>query len=199
MDQIGLMDAQIGHGTHCRPGLVKEPGIEAGVHRPGLGTAVTKGGTEGHNITDEAVHDQLSGHAVGLGQTLVMADHQELVILLCRFYHGFTFCQGDGHRLFAQNMLAGIEGCNGQLRMGKVGCTDGNCMNFGICQQLFHRCIGSTAVLLCQRTCTLQIDIIEAQELGILVLRIFGDVTDLGNLAAADNTNSKHGNLPPLC
>ena len=191
------MDAQIRHGTHGSPVFVEEPGIQAGVHGPGLGAAMTEGGAEGDDVADEAVRNQRSCHAVSLGKPLVVADHQEFAVFVRCLHHGLALRQGDGHRLFAQDILACVEGGDGQLRMGEVGSADGYCLNLRIFQQLLYRSVGGAAVLLSQRGSTLLVDVVKAQQLCFGVVCVLRDVANLGNLAAADDTDSKHGDFLP--
>ena len=192
LDQVGLVDAKIRHGAHGSLVLVEEPGVLAGIHRPGLGAAVTEGGTEGDDAADHALIDQLLGHRVGLGQTLVVADHQELPRFMGGLDHLLALLQRGGHGLFTQHMLTGLQGGDGDGRVGMVGHADADCVDGGIGQHGLSGLIGLAAVLSGQLGGALGIQIIEACQLRIGILRVFGDVTYLRDLAAADDTDSEH-------
>ena len=122
---------------------------------------------------------------MGLGKALVLADHQNLALLVGNLHHLLAVGKGDGHGLFAEDVLACLEGIDGQLRVGVVGSTDGDRVDFGIGKQLFRAVVGLAAVfgrhVLGAGFCGVE----ETHQLAVGVIRILGNVTNLGDLAAA--------------
>ena len=90
LDEVSLVDAQVGHGAHGGLTLVEEPGVLARIHAPGLGAAVAEGGAEGENVPQHPVRHQLAGLLVGLCQALVLADHEEPAALPGGGGHGLA-------------------------------------------------------------------------------------------------------------
>ena len=106
--------------------------------------------------------------------------------------HLLALLQRGGHGLFAQHMLTGFQGGNGDGRVGVVGHADADRVDGGIGQHGLGGLICLAAVLSGQLSGTLGIQIIEACQLRIGILRVFWDVTYLRDLAAADDTDSEH-------
>ena len=73
-----------------------------------------------------------------------------------------------------------------------VGHADADRVDGGIGQHSLGGFIGLAAVLSGQLCGTLGIQIIEACQLRIGILRVFGDMPYLCDLAAADDTDSEH-------
>ena len=197
LNQVGLVDAQVGHGAHGGLGLVEEPGVLPRGDAPGLGPAVAEGGAEGDDLADLSLGDHLLGQLVSLGQPLVLADHQKLALLVGDLHHLLAVGEGDGHGLFAEDVLAGLEGFDGQLRVGVVGGAYGNRVDCGIRQQFFCAVIGLAAVFGGHVLGTGLGGIEEAHQLAVGVVRVLGNMSHLGDLAAAQNTDFQHGKASP--
>ena len=155
-------------------------------------------GPEGDDIADQALHDQLPCQAVGLGKTLVVTDHQKFPVCVGGLNHGFAVGEVGRHGLFTQNVLARIQGCDGQLRMGKVGGADGHGLDFRFCQQLLYGGVGTAAVLSRQLCCPLLIDVVKAHQFCFWMGRVLRNVANLCDFAAADDTDSKHSRFLPI-
>ena len=146
---------------------------------------MAEAGAEGDDIADQALIDQPLGLHVGLGKALIVADHQEFAVLFRTVHHGLAVGQGGGHGLFAQDVLAGVQGLDAQCRMSVVGGTDRDGVDLRVCQQLLRRVIGQTTVFGGHILRPALGGIVEAHQLYIRVLRIFRDVPHLGDLPAA--------------
>ena len=132
LDQVGLVDAEVGHGAHGSLLFVKEPGVLARGDAPGLGSPVAEGGAEGDDVADGALFQQLTGHDVRLRKALVLPDHEQLAALFGGFHHLLAVREGDGHGLFTEDVLAGLQGLDGELRVGVVGRADGDRVDLGV-------------------------------------------------------------------
>ena len=192
------MDAEIRHGAHGGLGLVKEPGVLARGDAPGLGAAVTEGGAEGDDLADLAVGNHLLCQLVRVGEALVLADHQALALLFGNPHHLFAVGEGDGHGLLAENMLAGLQGLDAELGVRVVGSADGNRVDFGIGKEFIRRVVDLAAVFGSHVFSAGSGRVKEADELAAGVFIVLGDVTDLGNFAAAKDTDFNHESIPPI-
>ena len=76
LDEIGLVDAQVGCGSHGRSFFVEKPVTGSLVDAPAFRSSVAEGGPEGDHTADDAFADQLPGPLVGFGEALVLVDHQ---------------------------------------------------------------------------------------------------------------------------
>ena len=146
---------------------------------------MTEGSAEGDDLADLTVRDQLLRQLMGLGQALVLADHEEFAFLFGHLHHLLAVGEGDGHGLLAEDVLAGFQGLDGQLRVGVVGSADAYRVDVRIRQQLFRRVIGLAAVLGGHVLGPGLGGVEEADELAIGVIRVLGNVPHLGDLAAA--------------
>ena len=179
------MYAQVGHDAHGGLALIKEPGVLAGLDGPGLRPAVAEAGAEGDDIADQPRIDQPLGLHVGLGEPLVVADHQEFTVLFRAFHHGLAVGQGGGHGLFAKDVLAGLQGLDAQRRVSVVGGADGDSVDLRVCQQLLRCVIGQAAVFGGHVLRPAFGGVIEAHQLAVRVGGILRDVPHLGDLPAA--------------
>ena len=124
---------------------------------------------------------------------LALCDGQEaLARLLSLNEHLLALLGGDSHRLFAQHVLACAEGGDGDGGVGMVGGADGHGINLSIREQLFHGGVGLAAVLLRHLLCPLVHEVVKTHDLCVLIGGVLGEVTSLGNAAAADNTDIQH-------
>ena len=125
---------------------------------------------------------------MGLGQPLILTDHQILAGFLCCSHHGLALFQGDRHRLLAQNMLAGFQRGDGNFSMGMVGSANTDSLDFGVSQQLLvgSKCLA--AVLYSQFLRSCPVNIIEAVNFRMGIGCILGDMTNLRDLSTSDDT-----------
>ena len=138
-----------------------------------------------------ALLDQLARFHVRTGQALVLVDHEPLSALFRRADHAFAIRQRRRHRLFAQHMLARLQRRNRNLRVAGVRRADAHRVHVRVGQQGFHTVVGLSAVTLRQLLRARRIQIIKRGELRVGVV-IFGNVTNLRNFAAANDTDMKH-------
>ena len=189
------MYAQVGHDAHGGLFLIKEPHVFSGADAPGFRAAVAEAGAEGDDIADQALIDQPLGLHMGLGQALIVADHQEFAVLFRTFHHGLAVGQGGGHGLFAQDVLAGVQGLDAQLRVGVVGGADGDRVDVRVGKKRLGGVIDLPAVFVRLLLGPGPVGAEKGRQLCIRVLRIFGDVPHLGNFSAANDTDVDHGSL----
>ena len=163
----------------------------------GEGTAQSRNGTVGAEA-DIGLHNiaQLAGlniiaDAVDRGVKAVAdTDDQRHTRLVLYLLHFQRLGIGTGGGLFAQNVLACTHGGNGNLAVHLVGGTDGNGLHLGISEHFFVINDGGAAtVVFYSLFGALGDDVAEVLDLGILVLHIGGDVSIVGNGAAADHRN----------
>ena len=154
---------------------------------------MTEGGAEGDDLADLAVGNHLLCQLVRVGETLVLADHQALALLFGNPHHLFTVGEGDGHGLLAENMLAGLQGLDAELGVRVVGSADGNRVDFGIGKEFIRRVVDLAAVFGSHVFGAGSGRVKEADELAAGVFIVLGDVPDLGNFAAAKDTDFNHG------
>ena len=190
------MDAHVGQGAQRRLVLVEEPC--ALVHRPALGAGVAQHGAERDNVADNAAIQQLLGPAVHRVEAHIVADHQVLAVALGGGHHGFALRQRDGHGLFAQHMLAGVQRRRGDLRVAAVLHADGHRVDVIAVQQVKIAVAYVAAVLGGHLLCTGPVLVIIGHDLCMGVGCILGQMAHLRDLAAADDTNSNHRKAPPL-
>ena len=122
---------------------------------------------------------------MGLGKSLVLADHEEFSLFLRNLHHFLAVGEGHGHGFLTENVLAGFQGLDGKLGMGIVGCTHGDRIDFGIRQQFLRRVIDPAAVFRRHVLGTGFGRVKETYQLTVGICGIFRNVPNLGNLAAA--------------
>ena len=134
---------------------------------------------------------------MGFGQTLVETDHQVLAGLTGGLHHGLAVLLGGGHGLFAQHVLARLQGLDADGGMETVCHTHAYRVHVAL-QQLLHRGEGASAVLLGQSLCLFRHHVVKTGDFTVGILMVLRGVADLGDLAAADNSYF-HNNLhfPP--
>ena len=79
---------------------------------------------EGHDFADDAFLEELLGLQVGGHEALVMADHELAAELLSREDHLGGVFEIGGHRLLAEDVLAGLQAGDRQAGMLAVGRAD---------------------------------------------------------------------------
>ena len=186
------MHAQIRHRAHRRALFVKEPRALAGIDAPRFRPAVAERRRKRDDAANLALLDQLARFHVRTGQALVLVDHKPLSALFRRADHAFAIRQRRRHRLFAQHMLARLQRRNRNLRVAGVRRADAHRVHVRVGQQGFHTVVGLSAVTLRQLLRARRIQIIKRGELRVGVVGIFGNVTNLRNFAAANDTDMKH-------
>ena len=189
------MDAEVGQRAHRGLLLVEEP---VAVHRPALWSGVAHHSAEGDHVTDHALVEQLLRAAVDGVKAHVVADHKVLAVELGGGDHGLALGQRDGHGLFAQDVLARIEGVGGDLRVAAVVHTDGHRVDRGVVEQVEIGVVHLAAVLRGDLLSALTVEVIVADQLDIGVCCVFGQMAHLRNLAAADDSNFNHSGTPPV-
>ena len=191
LQQVHLVDAQVGQSAHGGLLLVEEPGAP-GLHGPVLRAGVAHGGPEGDDVADDARVQQLLGLPVHRVEAHVVADHQVLAVALGGGHHGLALRQGHSHGLFAQDVLPGVQGVGGDLRMAAVLHADGHGVDAGVVEQVKIGIVDLAAVLGGHLLGTLGVQIVVARQLHMGVGGIFRQMAHLRDLAAADDTDSDH-------
>ena len=186
------MHAQIRHRAHRGTLLVKEPRALTRINAPRFGAAVAEGRRKRDDAADFSLLDQFARLDVRAGQALILVDHQLFAALLRRLDHALAIRQRRRHRLFAQHMLARLQRRNRNLRVAGVRRADAHRVHVRVGQQGFHTVVGLSAVTLRQLLRARRIQIIKRGELRVGVVGIFGNVTNLRNFAAANDTDMKH-------
>ena len=192
LNEIRLMHAQIRHRAHRRALFVKEPRALAGIDAPRFRPAVAERRRKRDDAANLALLDQLARFHVRTGQALVLVDHKPLSALFRRADHAFAIRQRRRHRLFAQHMLARLQRRHRDFRMAGVCRADAHRVHVRVGEQRLDALIGSAAVLLGQRLRTRRVQIIKRDELCVRVVVVFGNMPHLRNLAAANDTDTKH-------
>ena len=94
-------------------------------------------------------------------------------------------------------MLARLQRRHRDFRMAGVCRADAHRVHVRVSEQRLDALIGSAAVLLGQRLRTRRVQIIKRDELCVRVVVVFGNMPHLRNLAAANDTDTKHVFLLP--
>ena len=118
------MDAEVAHAADVGLFLLEEPCVGAFVLRPCFGAAVAERRAEGHDFADDAFLEELLGLQVGGHEALVVADHELAAELLSREDHLGGVFEIGGHRLLAEDVLAGLQAGDRQAGMLAVGRAD---------------------------------------------------------------------------
>ena len=192
LQQVQLVDTQIGQRAHGRLVFVEEPGVSVG--GPSLGAGVADGGAEGNDIADDAVLQQLLGPAVHGVKAHIVAHHEVLAVKLGSRHHGLALRQGHSHGLFHQHVLAGIQGGIGDLGMIPVFHAYGYRIDLWVIEQLKIGFIHFSAVFFRHLPGPVDVFIVVAHQLGIGIGAVLRQVPKLGDLAAANNTDFNHSN-----
>ena len=77
--------------------------------------------------------DHLLGLRYGGNATVIVADHVDHARLLYGLEHGAGFLDRHGERLFAEDMLAGLRGGDGDFSVGIIRRVDVDDVDLGIC------------------------------------------------------------------
>ena len=114
------------------------------------------------------------------------------VVELRRRHHGLALRQRYGHGLLAQHVLPGVESRRGHLRMAAVLHTHGYGVDLRILQQVEVGVVDLSAVLSGHLMSPLAVFVIVGHQLCVGVGGVFRQMAHLGDLAAADDSNSYH-------
>ena len=114
------------------------------------------------------------------------------VVELRRRHHGLALRQRYGHGLLAQHVLPGVESRRGHLRMAAVLHTHGYGVDLRILQQVEVGVVDLSAVLGGHLVRPLAVFVIVGHQLCVGVGGVFRQMAHLGDLAAADDSNSYH-------
>ena len=188
------MDAQVRHGSHGCLRLVEEPCPvlhDAPVFRP----LMSEGRAEGENFSDRSLTDQRPGPLVLLHHALILPDHEHLPAFLGSLDHGFAFPDGHRHRFLAQDMLAGFQGPDRNLRVLGIRHADADRVNRRIGQELIHRLVNPAAVLCGHLFRPVPVPVAVTGNLGIRIRSIFGNMPVLRDAAASDDSCLYHTDL----
>ena len=177
------MDAQVDERAAGREILVAEPAA-------GRAVAAQVGRFGVVNVPEIAVvHEILEDGAV-VAVAADKADHQELSALLGGGEHFPRLSGGGGHRLLAEDVLAGLQGGDGAGRVGGVPGADADRVDFG---QLGEHDVlvgveAGDAILFTHLLEALFADVAEGVQLDVRVFQIALDV-GFGDVADADDGN----------
>ena len=169
----------------------------AGNFLGGEGTAETGDGTV---CTEAYVYvidlAQLAGlndlaEAVNSGVEAVNhTDVQNLAGLMLSLLHSQSLGINTSCGLLAKNVLACLEGVDGDEGVLLVGGADGNCLDLGIVENyVIILNSGAATVLLYALLSLVKQDVAEILDLYLLVLHIRGDVSTVGDRTATDDRN----------
>ena len=124
-------------------------------------------------------------------KALVLAYHQVFAAFPRGGRHGLTVCQGGGHGLFTQHMLACAQCLNGHGRVRGVGRAHTHGI-YAACQQLVHRAVRPAAESARKFLGPAGHKVVERGQLAIRVFHIFGGMPYFGDFSAPDNTYFNH-------
>ena len=189
LHQIDLVDTQIRQSAHNGLFLVEEP---VALHGPALRPGGSKPRAEGDDVTDDPLLQQFLGPAMHRIEAHIVADHQMPVVELRRRHHGLALRQRYSHGLLAQHVLPGVESRRGHLRMAAVLHTHGYGVDLRVLQQIEVGVVDLSAVLGGHLVRPLAVLVIVGHQLCVGVGGIFRQMAHLGDLAAADDSNSYH-------
>ena len=96
---------------------------------------------------------------------------------------------------FAQHVLAGLERGDRALGVRGVGGADTHGVDLGVGEKILEGVVGTAAVLGRKGAGALDVHVKEADELGVGVCLVLGDVADLRDLSAADDADPDHCDL----
>ena len=160
---------------------------------------MTKRRAERNNPADLSFPDHLPCEDMRFRKPLVHVNHQKSAAFTGRRGHFLTFFQRNRHRLFAQNMFPRLQCLYTHLRMKSIRGTDRNRINFRHREQFFHRCAGSSPILLRHFLRSFKAVIIVSNDLCVTVPAIFRNMPHLGNFSASDDSNIQHSmHLPGI-
>jgi len=128
-----------------------------------------------------------------LAETVLIADSEDLAGSVAGFDHLLGFLVVHSHRLFAENVLAGVERVDGDAAMLAVVRKHEHRVDRLIFKQFFVvgvNLAGFVAVLFVSLDRTLFDDVAERHHFGVRVLLFGGHVFAVSDTAAADNAYS---------
>ena len=152
---------------------------------------MTKRRAEGQDIADFSGVEQLLGAHVSASETLILVNHELLACSACLGNHLLALVDGDSHGLFAQHVLARLKGSDGGG--GVVGI--GGAYAYGIhvgSQKLFERFVRHGTVGFRDFTGAVVVHVEHCGDLRIRICLVFGQMTNLSDLAAPDNAHANH-------
>ena len=123
-------------------------------------------------------------------ETVAHTDVEHLAAFVLRLLHLQRFCIGSCGRLFAQNMLSGTQQITGDGGVREIGGADGDGLYLRIVQNhMIIRDRGAAAVFFDGLRCALRNDVAEILDFCIWVFQVGGNVRDIGDRSAADDSN----------
>ena len=128
-----------------------------------------------------------------LAETVLIADGEDFARLVASFNHLLGFLVVHSHRLFAENVLAGVERVDGDAAMLAVVGEHEHRVDALVFKELFVvgvNLAGFVAVLLVSLDRALFDDVAERYHFGVRVLLFGGHVLAVCDTAAADNAYS---------
>ncbi len=180
------MNAQIAGDAHEGLGLIEEPGF-GGIDGPAFGAGMFEGGAEGEDLAEAAGGEDFLGAHVRGHETLVQADHEKLVVLFGGGHHRPGVFAGGRHRLFAQNVLAGIERFDAHGGVRAIGAADDHGVDIGGFEEIVVVGEGGGAVLLAEGLSAARGGIGDRDDAGVTVAVTLGEVAALSDGTAADD------------
>ena len=187
MDQIGLVNAEIGERAHCRALFIEKPRIRRA--RPVFGTRMPERRMERQHAPDRAVLNQPPRLLMRAVEALIVADHQKPVRLFRRRDHRLAFGKRRRHRLFAEHVPSRFERANRVLRVRAVRAA--NADRIDAFDQRLNAFKRAPAVFLSERLRAFRNKIIKSPDFAARILRIFRRMAHLGNFSASDDADSQ--------
>ena len=190
----------IAHAVHDQVDVVHAPVDQAAAAGDGLGGEGTADAGDGAMGAEGSVHmvyfaqtaflDVLLDHVDVAFEAVYNADVENLAGFVADLLHFAGFGVVDGGGLFAQHVLAGAHGVDGDLGVHEVRGADVNGFHFGIGQNILVIHNGSAAAVVGNSLFSaLGDDVAEILDFNVVVYQVAGDVMAVGDHTAADDSN----------
>ena len=187
-DEVYLVRAEVAHDAKLRAGLVEEPGRVVVLYAPVLRTGVLEVALEEEGSADRAVLEQLLCLAVRCHHALIVTEHERLAGACRRVHHRARLLERLRHRLFTENVFAGVQRGYCVLGVGEVRGADAYRVDVGVVEHLLRRRVCASAELRRSLCRALDIQVKEPRDLNIVACRVLGGMTPLGYCTTSENS-----------